>query len=115
MNNTNNKNKFILDTGATAHFYPEPEPEPEPTPEPTRVRITAGGNLIAPGDHRVITAERAIQTLKNQFYTPVVSAAYTQVSYTPVVYSLEFRQAWKTIVDENRNKPKNKRKRQRKH
>ena len=110
MNNTNNKNKFIIpDTGATAHFYPEP------SPEPTRVRITAGGNLVAPGDHRLNTAERAIQTFKNHRVPVLLSAANTPVFYTPAVYTLAFRQAWKTIVDENNDKPKNKRKRQRKH
>ena len=53
--------------------------------------------------------------------TSVADAATSPVLYSaaksPVIYSLEFRQAWKTIVDENNNKPKtkNKRKRQRKH
>ena len=84
------KTHTILDTGATSHYYPEP------TPEPTRVRITAGGNLVAPGDHRLNTTERSIQTFKNQFIA-------TPVFYTPVVHSLEFRQAWKTIVDEHNN------------
>ena len=88
MNNaSDNNNKFvILDTGASATYYPLP----------TRVRITAGGNLIAPGDHRLNTAEREIQTFKNQFIA-------TPVFYTPVVHSLEFRQARKTIVDEHNN------------
>ena len=75
-NNNNNNNFVILDTGASSTY----------SPLPSRVRLTAGGNR-AQTYPRYITEERTEKT-----HHP-----------SPTIYTLEFRQAWKTIVDEHNN------------
>ena len=101
MNNANNHNKFvILDTGASSTY----------SPLPTRVCLTAGANRV-PVLHsaaktpviytqtypRYMTEERSEKTHS------IDSGASQQFYPSPIIYTLEFRQAWKTIVDEHNN------------
>ena len=49
-----------------------------------------------------------LDTGASSHYYPLPKASVADFVTSPVIYSLEFQRAWKTIVDENNNKTKSK-------